>query len=212
MENSMSPADMRAVLDGSNFGYCDGWGGGMGGGWFAWILLFALFGGGMGGFGGNRFDGRCATVEDLAGGFNFSGVNNKLNEIVAGQANINQNLSNAICQLGYQGAQHTYELGSKIDNCCCNTQLGIQGVKFDMANYASSIQMNDTANTQKVLDKLCAMEAAQKDAVIAQQGQRIAALEADARMCGIPRINPYGYGVYAYPTCNPCNTCCNTNI
>ena len=31
MENSMSPADMRAVLDGSNCGYGDGWGGGMGG-------------------------------------------------------------------------------------------------------------------------------------------------------------------------------------
>lgn len=200
-------SDIAAVTNNDNCG--------MGGGnWFAWILLFALFGGGMGGW-GNRCgynDSRCATVEDLAGGFNFSGVNNKLNELAAGQANINQNLGNAICQLGYQGAQHTYELGSKIDQCCCNTQLGIQGVKFDMANYASAIQMNDTANTQKVLDKLCAMEMSQKDAVIAQQGQRIAALEADARMCGIPRINPYGYGVYAYPTCNPYNTCCNTSI
>lgn len=169
------------------------------------LLIFALMGGGFGGFGfGNR--GEAATLEQMAGGFNFSGVNNKLNEIVAGQANINQNLSNAICQLGYQGAQHTYELGSKIDQCCCNTQLGIQGVKFDMANFASAIQMNDTANTQKVLDKLCQMELSQKDAVIAQQGQRIAALEADARMCGIPRTNPYGYGIYAYPTCNPCGT------
>lgn len=205
MENSMSPADMRAVLDG---GYgSDGMG--FGGGWFAWILLFALFGGGGFGFGGRA---QAATTDEVAAGFANSAVLNKLNELTVGQANINQNLGNAICQLGYQGAQHTYELGSKIDNCCCNTQLGIQGVKFDMANYASSIQMNDTANTQKVLDKLCAMETAQKDAVIAQQGQRIAALEADARMCGIPRINPYGYGVYAYPTFNPCNTCCNTNI
>ncbi len=198
-----SLSDLAAVTrDNDGFG-------GMGGGWLAWILLFALFGGGIGGVNGwgNRCgynDGRCATVEDLASGFNFSGVNNKLNEIVAGQANINQNLGNAICQLGYQGAQHTYELGSKIDQCCCQTQLGIQGVKFDMANYASGIQMSQMQGTQKVLDKLCAMESAQKDAVIAQQGQRIAALEADARMCGIPRINPYGYGIYAYQTCQPC--------
>lgn len=198
----MSVADIAAVT--RNNDCCDGYG--MGGGWLSWILIFALLGGGGFGWGSNRYDNRCASVEDLAGGFNFSGVNNKLNEIVAGQANINQNLSNAICQLGYQGAQHTYELGSKIDNCCCNTQLGIQGVKFDMANFASAIQMNDTANTQKVLDKLCQMELSQKDAVIAQQGQRIAALEADARMCGIPRTNPYGYGIYAYPTCNPCGT------
>lgn len=193
----MSAADIAAIT--RNNDCCDGYG--MGGGFLSWILIFALLGGNGLGWGGR---GDAATLEQMAGGFNFSGVNNKLNEIVAGQANINQNLSNAICQLGYQGAQHTYELGSKIDNCCCNTQLAIQGVKFDMANYASAIQMNDTANTQKVLDKLCQMELANKDAIIAQQGQRITALEADARMCGIPRINPYGFGIYAYPSCNPC--------
>lgn len=179
----------------------------MGGNWIVWILLFAAFGGGFGGF-GNR--GEAATLEQMAGGFNFAGVNNKLNELTAGQANLNQNLSGAICQLGYQGAQHTYDLASKIDNCCCNTQLGIQGVKFDMANYASAIQMNDTANTQKVLDKLCAMELANKDAIIAQQGQRITQLEIDSKFCGIPRINPYGYGVYPYAGCNPCATSCTS--
>lgn len=176
--------------------------GGMGGGWFAWILLFALFGGNGFGFGGNR--GNVATTEDLASGFNFSALQNKTNDILAAVNNNNQVLSNAICQLGYQDAQHAYDLSRQIADCCCTTQRGIDSVKFDMANYAGAIQMNSTANTQKVLDKLCAMEAAQKDAVIAQQGQRIAALEADARMCGIPRINPYGYGVYAYPTCQPC--------
>lgn len=49
------------------------------------------------------------------------------------------------------------------------------------------------------LDKLCAMESAQKDAVIAQQGQRIAALEADARMCGVVR----------YPTASTYAVNCN---
>ena len=191
-----SLADLRAVTEGSE-GF-----GGMGGGWFAWILLFALFGGNGFGFGGNR--GNVATTEDLASGFNFSALQNKTNDILAAVNNNNQVLSNAICQLGYQDAQHAYDLSRQIADCCCTTQRGIDSVKFDMANYAGAIQMNSAANTQKVLDKLCAMEAAQKDAVIAQQGQRIAALEADARMCGIPRINPYGYGVYAYPTCQPC--------
>ena len=169
MENSMSPADMRAVLDGSNCGYGDGWGGGMGGWWM--IILFALIFGG-GGFGFNN-RGNCASTEDLASGFNFSALQGKTNDILAAVNNVNQNIGNAVCS-------STYELGSKIDNCCCTT-------KFDMANYASAIQMNDTANTQKILDKLCGMEMAQKDAVIAQQGQRIAALEADARMCGVLR-------------------------
>lgn len=193
MESNYSLSDIAAVTDG-------GISGGMGGWWM--IILFALiFGNGGGVFGGVN---RAATVDDVAGGFNFAGINNKLNEITSGIAGVNQNLGNAICS-------STYELASKIDQCCCNTQLGIQGVKFDMANYASSIQMNDTANTQKVLDKLCQMEMANKDAVIAQQGQRIAALEADARMCGVLRwptsatyavgCNPFFNGC-GYSSCN----------
>lgn len=193
-----SLADIKAATEGNEYG--------MGGNWIIWILLFAVLGGGFG-FGANR--GNVATTEDLASGFNFNALQGKTNDILAAVNNNNQVLGNAICQLGYQDAQHTYDLSRQIADCCCTTQRGIDSVKFDMANYASAIQMNDTANTQKVLDKLCAMESAQKDAVIAQQGQRIAALEADARMCGIPRISPYGYGVYAYPTCQPnaCGTC-----
>lgn len=197
----MTPADYAAINGNDGFG--------MGGSWFAWILLFALFGGN--GFGFNR-GGNPVTEADLCTSQNFNNLQNSVGRISDSQAAIARQTDNAICQLGYQNLQNTNALSSQIADCCCTTQRAIDSVKFDMANYASSIQMNDTANTQKVLDKLCAMEAAQKDAVIAQQGQRIAALEADARMCGIPRINPYGYGVYAYPTCNPCNTCCNTNI
>ena len=181
------------------------WGGALGGGLIGYLLGASTNGGGL--FGGGR--NQAATTDEVAAGFNFAGINNKLNELSAGQAGINQNLSNAICQIGYQGLQHAGELGSKIDTCCCNTQLGIQGVKVDMANYASGLQISQMQGTQKVLDKLCEMESSRKDEIIAQQGQRIAALEADARMCGIPRINTNVWGVYAYPSCNPC---CNTNM
>lgn len=210
MEN-YSLSDVALATGGLNGGF-----GGMGG-WGGLILGFLggaiLSNGGLfGGWGNQR--GNVATTEDLASGFNFSALQNKTNDILAAVNNNNQVLGNAICQLGYQDAQHAYELSRQLADCCCTTQRGIDSVKFDMANYASAIQMNDTANTQKVLDKLCAMESAQKDAVIAQQGQRIAALEADARMCGIPRTSPYGYGIYAYPTCGNvnaygCNSCAN---
>lgn len=201
MEN-YSLSDIRAATEGNDCGF-----GGMGGGWFAWILLFALFGGNGFGFGGNRGD--VATTEDLASGFNFSALQGKTNEILAAVNGVNQNLGNAICQLGYQELQNINSLERQIADCYCTTQRAIDGVKFDMANYAAATSANTTAVGQKILDKLCGMELAQKDAVIAQQGQRIAALEADARMCGIPRISPYGYGVYAYPACQPtgCNTC-----
>lgn len=117
MDSAMSPADMRAVLDG---GYGDGCG--MGGNWFAWIILFALLGGGGFGFGGNN---RAASVDEVASGFNFSGINNKLNELVAGQANLNQNLGNSICQLGYQSLEHSSALSAQMASCCCDLKTAI---------------------------------------------------------------------------------------
>ena len=192
--DSYSLADIKAVTEGNDCGM--GFGGGS---WVVWILLFALLGGNGFGWGGRN--GNPVTEADLCNANSFSELKNSVGRLNDQQAAIARQTDNAICQLGYQNAQHTYDLSRQIAECCCQTQLGIQSVKFDMANYASAIQMNDTANTQKVLDKLCQMELANKDAVIAQQGQRIAALEADARMCGIPRTSPYGYGIYAYPTC-----------
>lgn len=183
-----SLSDLAAVTrDNDGFG-------GMGGGWLAWILLFALFGGGGFGFGGRN---QAATTDEVAAGFNFAGINNKLNEIVAGQANINQNLGNAICQLGYQELQNINGLERQIADCCCTTQRAIDSVKFDMANYSAATNATITAGVQKVLDKLCADQTAALQA-------RVQSLELQQALCGIPRTNPYGYGIYAYPACQPC--------
>lgn len=171
----------------------DGWGG-MGGGWLAWILLFALFGGNGFGFGGR---GQAATTDEVAAGFNFAGINNKLNELTAGQANINQNLGNAICQLGYKALEQTNSIERQIADCCCTTQRAIDSVRFDMANYSAATNANITAGVQKVLDKLCADQTAALQA-------RVQSLELQQALCGIPRTNPYGYGIYAYQTCQPC--------
>ena len=195
--DNYSLSDIRAAVDGG-----DGFGGMGGGNWFAWILLFALFGGGGFGF-GNR--AQAATTEDLASGFNFSALQGKTNDILAAVNNNNQVLGNAICQLGYQGAQHTYDLSRQIADCCCTTQRGIDSVKFDMANYSAATSAAITAGTQKILDKLCADQTAALQA-------RVQSLELQQALCGIPRTNPYGYGIYAYPSCNPCgctNGCAN---
>lgn len=193
MEN-YSLSDIRAAVDGG-----DGFGSMGGGGWIVWILLFALLGGNGFGFGGR---GQAATTDEVAAGFNFSGINNKLNELTAGQASINQNLGNAICQLGYQDAQHTYDLSRQIADCCCTTQRGIDGVKFDMANYNAATNATITAGVQKILDKMCADQTAALQA-------RVQSLELQQALCGIPRTSPYGYGIYAYPTCQPtgCGNC-----
>lgn len=193
----MTAADISAIT--RPYGYGDGFGFGGGSGiWF--LALLFLLGGGNGFFGGRA---QAATTEELSAGFNFAGINNKLNELTAGQANINQNLSNAICQLGYQGAQHTYELGSKIDSCCCTTQRAVDSVRFDMANYASAINANIASWGQKVLD------ARAQDKIDALQAQ-VNKLQLEQATGCLPRISPVAYGVYPYPTCNTCGY--TTNI
>lgn len=199
MDSSYSLADIRAATEGN--GWNDGCG--MGGGWLSWILIFALLGGGFGGYGafGNR-GGSCATTEDLASGFNFSALQGKTNDILAAVNNNNQVLSNAICQLGYQDAQHTYDLSRQIADCCCTTQRGIDSVKFDMANYSASTNAAITAGTQKILDKMCENEKAAMAA-------RIQSLELQQALCGVIRYPTAT--TYAVPsTCFGFNSCgCN---
>lgn len=164
-----------------------GSGDGMFGGNGLWFLAL-LFLYRNGGFGfGNR--GGAATTEDLSAGFNFSGINNKLNEISAGIAGVNQNLGNAICS-------STYELASKIDKCCCDTQAAVQQVRYDMA-----VQNGD-------LKALIHSEGEATRALIQQN--KIESLQAQVNQlqlaqatCGIPKVNQFAWGVYPYQ-CNPC--------
>lgn len=180
MDSTYTLSDIRAATEGG-----DGFGG-MGGGWFAWILLFALFGGNGGFLNGNN---RAATVEEVAGGFNFAGVNNKLNEITAGIAGVNQNLSNAICS-------STYELAGKIDNCCCQTQNLIGQVRYDMAVGNGDLKAAIHAEGE-------ATRAMIQQNKIETLQQQVYQLQLAQATCGIPRINQYAWGVYPY-TCQPC--------
>lgn len=147
--------------------------------WIMLIFAFLILGGGFGGFGGNRQN--VATTDELSAGFNFAGVNNSLKDLTLGQANINQNLGNAICS-------STYELASKIDNCCCNTQLGLKDV------VATIIAENGATRDLIRQDKIEALQA------------QVNQLQLQQAVCGIPKTNPYGYGTYPY-TCP--NTCTN---
>lgn len=192
----MSPADMRAVLDGHDgYGYGDGFG--MGGGWFAWILLFALFGGNGFGWGGRN--GNPVTEADLCNANSFSELKNAVGRMNDQQAAIARQTDNAICQIGYQSLQNTNLLERQIADCCCQNQLATQSIKFDMANYAAASNANTIAVGQKILDKLCCMELSQKDAMIAQQNQRIGQLELNQALCGVVR----------YPTATTYATGCN---
>lgn len=209
MDNaSMLSASDVALLTDKNM---DGFGGNSMLYFFAILFLFGN--GGFGGWGNNR--GNFVTEADLCNANSFSELKGSIGRLNDNQAAIARQTDNAICQLGYQNLQNTTALQQQVSDCCCTTQRGIDSVKFDMANYASGLQIGQMEGTQKVLDKLCDMqrtiELGQRDQVIAQQAQRIAALEADARMCGVVRYPLQS--TYAV-NCNPFggNYGCSTNV
>ena len=151
---SMTPADIRACTSNND-------GGMWGGDWLAYILLFALIGGGgfgFGGFGGGGilpwllfgnggFGGNnCATQADLAAGFNNSAVLSNLNDLALGQAGIQQTL----CQ-GFNGVNTTVLQGfNGVGNAICNLGYNVQG-----GFNGLSAQLSDCCcSTQRAIDSV----------------------------------------------------------
>lgn len=113
MDSTYSLSDIRAVTDGD----------GMFGGNGIWFLaLLFLFGGGFGGYGARN---QAATTDELSAGFNFSGVNNKLDGISAAIATEGRTTDNAICQLGYRTLEQTSALSAQMASCCCDLKTAI---------------------------------------------------------------------------------------
>lgn len=191
-----SLSDIKSVVDGN-----DGFGMGNGG-ILAWFLIFALFGGNGFGFGGNN---RAASVDEVASGFNFSGVNNKLNELTAGQANLNQNLSNAVCTSTYELAGKIANVEAALQACCCDLRGEVAQVRYDMAVQNGDLKslIHSEGEATRNLIQQNKIETLQ---------QQISQLQLAQAMCGVPRISPYGYGIYAYPACAGVTTCGCTNI
>ena len=151
------------------------------------ILLLALlgnrgfgfgggYGGGAGGFaGGDLFGyqlGKVATTNDVASGFSTSEIMSDLNDILLGQATmqnfINQGFAglntsiltgfngvdNAICTLGYNIQSGFNSLGHQISDCCCTTQRAIDSVNYNLAKSTCDIVTNANAQTQRIIDYL----------------------------------------------------------
>ena len=158
-------------------------------GWndWSWIIGLAVVGGifGNGGFGfgnnGNR--GNCATQADLSAGFANSEIMSDLNDILLGQASmqnfINQGfaglnqtvtngfagVNNAVCTLGYQQAQLVNGISSQLAQCCCDTRAAIADVKYANERNTCDIIQSAHENTRAILDYLT--------------GEKISALQAE---------------------------------
>lgn len=195
----------------NGFGFGSGWEGLLG-----LIVVAGLFGGGWGGFGGNR-TGSPATQADLSAGFANSEIMSDLNDILLGQATmqnfINQGfaglnstintgfagVNNAVCTLGYQNQAGFNALSRELADCCCTTQRAIDSVKYENAKNTCDIIRAGQDNTRAILDfltseKISSLQAENSGlkAQISNDRQTRTIID-EIKPCPIP----------AYITCNP---------
>lgn len=137
----------------------------------ALLVVAGLFGGGWGGFGfgGNR-GGSPATQADLSAGFANSEIMSDLNDIILGQASmqnfINQGfaglnstintgfagVNNAICTLGYQNQAGFNALSRELADCCCSTKGAIADLKYSNERQTCDIINAINAGNQRLVD------------------------------------------------------------
>ena len=168
---TMSPADIAAVM-GNNGGRNNG--DGMFGNDWAWIVILLLFGWGgrgFGGFGGGFGGGYgsgcgapCATQADVRAAVDQQTLISKIDQQTYGMADsfnslnntLNNNfrgIDNAICTLGYQGAQHASNMSAQMAQCCCDTRAAIKDVDvgIERAGWNLSKQISDCCcNAEKM--------------------------------------------------------------
>ena len=187
-----SLSDLAAVTNGA-----EGWGGNS---LVTLLLLFALISG-NGVFGGGRNYvndyATAASQQEVLFNQHFNNLDNKMDR---GFTSIGNGIADATFSLNNSIKDGNYATQTAIKDCCCTTQRNTDALRFDMSNYHADTNAVVTAQTQKILDVLA------QNKIDSLQAQ-VSELKTQNMFCGIPRINPYGYGVYPYANqgCGGCN-------
>lgn len=204
MEGNYSLSDLASVVDNK-----DGF---LGGGSGILILLFLIImmGGGYGW--GNRQGefGQYATAasqQEILFGQRFDALGQKVNQIGDGICSstyaLNNSINGAQTVIGGAITSEGRALQMQLADCCCSNKETTAQVRYDMANFASAIQQNDTANTQKILDALA------QSKIETLQG-RVNQLELQNAVAGVVRYpNGMTYNAGTSPFCNCGYGCCN---
>ena len=208
----------------------DGWGDN--GAW--WIIVFVLFFA-FGGWGGNGFgwggnNGRdgypCATQADVRAAVDQQTLISKLDQQTYGLADtftalnntLNSNfrgIDNAICTLGYQNQQGFNDVSHQISDCCCQTREAIQGVNYNLATQANSLQNSMCMNTRDIIDNANANNRAILDFLVndklatlqaENQNLKLKASQAEQNTYLVNQLRPCP--IPAYQVANP--FCCYT--
>ena len=217
-----------------------------------WIIVLLLFGWGRNGFGGyggygNSCGTPCATQADVRSAVDQQTLISKIDQQTYGIADtftalnntLNNNfrgIDNAICTLGYQGAQHANNLSAQLADCCCKTQTNIerntnQGIlntnaiqqqisscccdleKMNMQNRfdAQAYNCNTLSAIDKVGDRIIDYLANEKTQALRDENfaLRLAASQAQQNEALLNKLSPCPSPAYVVP--NP-NCCYNANV
>ena len=124
-------------------------------------------------------NGTAAIQNSLCNGFNSvnQGVNNAQNAL-AQQMYTNQ-ISDLERSFAAQTAntQGLTNLSAQLANCCCENRAATNDVKYTIATEACNTRAANTANTQAILDKLCALELDTVKSQLAQAQRENVALQ-----------------------------------
>ena len=188
--DSMSPADVVALSNGSGFGGFEG---------LIYLAVIAsMFGGGWGNWGGGN-NGN-AIQADVNRGFDNQNLMAQTRDIMSTST---ANASNAIDAIKDGNAALIREfgtvesaltaLGGTQQECCCNILRAIDSVNFNGAVNTAAINANTTAQVQKVLDAIVGNR-------MADMQQQINQLQLDKATAGVLRYpNSWSYGAGPFP-------------
>lgn len=162
-------------------GFGGGWGNGMLGYDFPWLMTGQqnINANTNGGFRDAMLNDGITSIRDgindlstqICGGFGnvstqlcngFNGVTNAVNgaqNAIAQQLYTNQlaDLERSFAaQTAITGGQR--DIQSQLAQCCCDNRAATADVKYTIATEACNTRAANTANTQAILDKLCALE------------------------------------------------------
>lgn len=197
---NVSLADIAAVTD-RNDGM---FGGGTGGMWIFALLILLLIGGG--GFFGNRAgyaNGEPVTEAGLCNAMNFNNLENAVGRLGDSQQEGFTGLQRDLCQ-GFSAVNAGINQARfDAQQCCCETQRAIDGVKYSGAINTAAIQASSSENTQKILDAITGNR-------IADMQNQINQLQLQNALCGVvryPTMSSYCSG--NNPFCGCRTSCCN---
>lgn len=182
---------------------------GGGGMWIFALLILLLLGGGFGGFGANRNTdsalstyATAASQQEILFGQQFGNLDNKIDRLGNGIADSTYALTNSINGVGNTlGSAINNEgraLQMQIANCCCENQKNVDSVRYDMANFNAATQAAIHAEGEATRNLL------QQNKIETLQAQ-VNQLQMAQALCGVPKIAPYGYGIYQYQNGCGCN-------